>query len=118
MDAGQWSVVETGYGRFLGKLKSTTPNGVGLTQEPEAIFTESIRLESVNIPVPTKGGGVTVMPIGRTSPLIPWQHGFERDTDLHIPLRDVKWYVPVSEDDVTKFRTKLMSRGGGGDGGD
>lgn len=115
MEAGQWSVVDTGFARFLGKFKETIPASMSLTGETEAIFIECIRLESVNVPIPAKGG-MAVGSIGVTTPPVPWRPTFDRETAMHFPVSRVIWYAPISEDDVASVRKEMLSRSGGGVG--
>jgi hypothetical protein len=104
-----WMIIDTGFGRFLGKFKGVRSDET-LTDKPEVVLNECVRLETVNVPIPAKGG-VGVGTIGVQTQPVPWRQPFDRETDLCIPLDQVKWYVRVSEDDVTAMRKELMSRG-------
>lgn len=108
----RWLIVDTGFGRFLGKVLDGTVKGQRggtLTDRAELVLGNAIRIEMVNVPT-RQGIAVQAVP---SSP-VPWLPLFSRESVICLPLDRVVWYADVDEDVVTEMRSSLLSAGGGG----
>jgi len=112
MTEGQWLVLDTGFGRYLGRYRKVIRNVTEtLSGSCEVVLSECIRLESVNVPVPTKGG-MSIGTVGVQTPVVPWRPPFDRDIEMRFPQDRVVNYIPILDDDVAGLRKELLARCG------
>ena len=116
----RWLVVDTGFGRYLGKMvgviyppevrkvEQQPVVGEPLTGGPELVLENVIRFEIVNVPT-RQGIAVQAVP---SSP-IPWMPLFAHESRIKLPLYRILWYDYVDEEAVAAMRSELLAATGG-----
>jgi hypothetical protein len=109
----RWVVVDTGFGRYMGKLvdgpgwRGGKPTPVplapeGLTGKPEIRIKNAIKFEVFNLPTRQ---GITIQAI--PSGPFPWIPVFADESSMRIPLDRIVWYDDVDSEVVEDVRKQL-----------
>ncbi len=102
MQSGRWLIVDTGFGRYLGRGESKT-EADDLLGRPALVLESAVRIETVNLP---SRNGIVVQAVP-SSP-VPWVPLFLREARIVIPLDGIVWYAEVSEDAIVAMRQELF----------